>query len=261
MVEPSIVEPPVVPPLRLGKLSALNNKSSAVAAKSTTKPPALAAASTEVSTPRHFLSQQQAPTPETQELFSAAEAGAATRVIELLRGGSASPLWYNSKAEGNTGLHAASAGGHLQVVDAIFDLYCHGDEGLVKEALTCRSTAHQETPLHAACSGGCVDVVKRLLSRGADPNVTNSFGTFPLHQAAQAKDHSAATVRLLLDAGASPAATNRRQSSALHFAIYGNGPEVIPPRLPTLRSLPSGLLFRSWVVWNVYSSLSCRPRW
>jgi ankyrin repeat protein len=72
------------------------------------------------------------------------------------------------------------------------------------------------TALHSAASADHLDAVRMLLERGADPNATQSGGFTPLH--AGAKNGDEAMVRVLLEAGADPAIRNDAGRDALAFA-------------------------------------------
>jgi uncharacterized protein len=80
----------------------------------------------------------------------------------------------------NTPLHAATAGGH---VDVALLLTRNGADVSVAD-----SGGH--TPLHIAAEAGLVPVVQALLERGADPHAVDAEDRTPLSRAA-AKNHSA----------------------------------------------------------------------
>ncbi|MDE0357057.1 MAG: ankyrin repeat domain-containing protein [Gammaproteobacteria bacterium] len=62
-----------------------------------------------------------------------------------------------------------------------------------------------ETPLHSAAERGHVDGVSLLLARGAAIDAADRWGATPLHRAAaQVGQNTAATVKMLVEAGANP---------------------------------------------------------
>ena len=75
------------------------------------------------------------------------------------------------------------------------------------------------TCLIGACRGGHLEIVKWLLARGADPNLTNPKGTTPLMYAKTACFASGETALLdtLIAAGANIAATDEHGKSALDY--------------------------------------------
>ena len=78
-----------------------------------------------------------------------------------------------------------------EIAELLLDAGAHVDTGLGKE-----------TPLMNASSYGHVDVVRMLVTRGANLHAADSQGRTPLHYAAGGGHH--AVVRLLLDSGADP---------------------------------------------------------
>jgi ankyrin repeat protein len=102
------------------------------------------------------------------DLHSAASAGDAERVRELLKKG-ADP---NAKNEyGNTPLHEAASRGHVDVVRLLLE---HGADPNIQNE-------DGWTPLHVAAIRGHVDVVRFLLEHGANPNARDKDGMTPLH--------------------------------------------------------------------------------
>jgi hypothetical protein len=77
------------------------------------------------------------------------------------------------------------------------------------------------TPLYKAVKEGNVSKVKRLLERGADPNIYNDHHLTPLHQAAYWGETE--IVRLLLKHGAKVDIDNGRGWTALHSAAVSGG--------------------------------------
>ena len=92
---------------------------------------------------------------------------------------------------------------------------------LTKGADTEKADKHAYTPLLCAVSKGHKDVVELLLEGGADPNKPTDLGYTPLHWAAMRRRD---VVELLLDRGADPnkANTSGCRWTALHYATeYG----------------------------------------
>ncbi|TVY21507.1 Ankyrin-1 [Lachnellula arida] len=126
-------------------------------------------------------------------LYNAAGKGYLDLVVFLLEHGAIK----ENPAEGQDALIQASSAGHLDIVmrlcSAGVDVNCHDTQGL--------------TPLcHAAGlkggdqKEGGVEIAEVLLASGADPNITGSDG--PLHKAATCEHIN--MVRLLLTHGADP---------------------------------------------------------
>ena len=82
------------------------------------------------------------------------------------------------------------------------------------------ATAALMTPLLLAAVSGQLGAVKVLLELGASPHATEASGFTPLHFAAQLAPSSSslAIAVALLDAGAKPAATDRQGRTALHMS-------------------------------------------
>lgn len=81
-------------------------------------------------------------------------------------------------------------------------------------------------PLHRAAASGNADIVKMLLDAGANPHATNRLHSFtPLHSAAAAG--SAECVKLLLAAGSSAEAVDRYGSLPLHKAVDSSDADAV----------------------------------
>ena len=79
--------------------------------------------------------------------------------------------------------------------------------------------------LHFAAQGGCLEVVRKLLSAGADVNAKDKEGLTPLHYAASAdedENHSECVLKLLLESGASVGAKDNCDRTPLHYAAVGD---------------------------------------
>ena len=117
---------------------------------------------------------------------------------------------------GDTALHVAAAGYHLDIVRALLD------EGA---AVAARNRRGAE-PLHYAADGqpGSANwhpdaqaaTVTCLIRAGADPDALDRSGVAPLHRAVRTR--CAAAVAALLDGGADPRITNKRGSTPLDLA-------------------------------------------
>ncbi|KAL6046304.1 Osteoclast-stimulating factor 1 [Balamuthia mandrillaris] len=108
---------------------------------------------------------QQAEAPSTSlndALFQAAKAGYADDLAELSK--TAVDVNQQDAALGNTALHYASAGGHL---DAVKTLLAH------PKIQVNATNKLGDTPLHKAVWKGSEEVVKALLAAGADVNILN----------------------------------------------------------------------------------------
>jgi ankyrin repeat protein len=85
-----------------------------------------------------------------------------------------------------------------------------------------------QTPLHAAAVNGNIDFVKELLKRGADPNIADSKGSFPLSEATGRSTASIELVKMLVDAGADVNKTELNGLTPLIYAATNRGLSVEP---------------------------------
>jgi cytohesin len=136
------------------------------------------------------------------DLHSAASAGDAERVRELLKKG-ADPNAKNER--GWTPLHLAAFWGRVDVVKLLLE---HGVDPNVQDE-------NGGTPLHVAAIRGHVDVARLLLQYGVDPNVQDERGRTPLHVAAIRGRVD--VVRFLLEHGANPNARDKDSMTPLHL--------------------------------------------
>ena len=122
-------------------------------------------------------------------------------------------------SEGTTPLHEAAGAGMLNLtrdlIDRGADISAHLDEipGNVYEP----GRTGGITPFLAAARGGHVDVMKLLLSKGANPDETSADGAGSVMFATRSLNIEA--VRLLVEMGADVNATPANNPSALHIAI------------------------------------------
>ncbi len=72
------------------------------------------------------------------------------------------------------------------------------------------------TPLHFSTRQTCKEIVQLLLARGADPKITNRYGSMPLHAAAF--NGNVEIARLLLEHQADPMALFSNDWTPLHVA-------------------------------------------
>lgn len=144
-------------------------------------------------------------------LYAASQQGHCEVVKELLVAGKANVNKPHVYAQ--TALQAASEGGNLgtvlELLSAGADVY--------------KCDADGNSALCYALKGGNAGVVSTLLKAGADVNQAGEDGETPLMRA---KDLSC--VRLLLDAGANPNATDADGYNSLHYAgMLGHPASVI----------------------------------
>lgn len=174
----------------------------------------------------------------TSALRSAASAGNADRVRELLKKG-ANVHWRDSNgraalhfansaecvhallragaerdlaaSDGSTPLHFAAKLGNGDALEAL----------LSAGARTADTDASGRTPLHAAAMFGQSRIVEKLLRAGADANAVTSSGGTPLHLAAETGDER--TVSALLKGSAQASFKNGNGATALNVsAAHGH---------------------------------------
>lgn len=147
------------------------------------------------------------------DLFEAAALGDAARVEALLE---EDPGLLDSRSpDGWTPLHLAAHFGHEEVVRLLLEL---GAEVDVRSR-----NVMANTPLHAA-AGRHPPVCEILVEAGADVNARQEGGWTPLHAAA--RSGHAETVELLLSRGADPSLTNDDDESAALTAERSGYPDL-----------------------------------
>ena len=90
--------------------------------------------------------------------------------------------------------------------------------------LNAASRTSGATALHAATLRGNAELVERLITAGADPNVLSHFGEVPLHNAIIFGQFEA--VKILLDNGADPDRSLSEQGPAIMGTAHMAGPAV-----------------------------------
>jgi ankyrin repeat protein len=123
------------------------------------------------------------------------------------------PVDHPIKAR-TSALHAASRVGNSGYVEVLIE---HVDANLVDES--------QETALHVCARSGFVDVVKVLLSAGADVASVNSNGCTPLHLAALS-GHSE-TVAFLLSVGSDLSFQDKFKRTPIFMASAGGWEGIV----------------------------------
>lgn len=120
-------------------------------------------------------------------------------------------------------VHALSRGGHLHRLRALLES---------KPSMAKDKDAKGETPLHHAARHGDVEVIKLLLTHGADPNAKTPVGATPLHVARAFGEERA--VKLLVDSGAKSDAPGDLSEDDPEVQRAGN---LARSKLDTLREL------------------------
>lgn len=175
-----------------------------------------------------------------KRLMAALAAGDATSVRALLAakpalatvalerdGGRASPAPQTLQRlgcyfyAGDTALHVAAAAHTTALTRLLLDA------GADARAANRRGT----TPLHFAAAGAPEDkaydpaaqvaAISMLVEAGADLEARNKDGATPLHRAIRSR--CSASVRALIELGASPTRPNRRGSSPMSLATHATG--------------------------------------
>ncbi|KAG0125660.1 ankyrin repeat-containing domain protein [Tuber indicum] len=154
------------------------------------------------------------PTTDDESLLSDAIKGGEPEIVEFLLDNGLS-MEINDYFE--TGLHVAAQVGQLLMAQLLVDrginISSHNGDG--------------ETALHCAVTTGKVEMVELLLRNKANPNIGAKFGgnILPLHIAAQNKGYD--IVRLLLSHGADINATDSEGRTALSFAVSAEDEQMV----------------------------------
>ena len=158
-------------------------------------------------------------------LWTAAEGGRATGVLQLLSGGA------NIEERGRNGfyspLHIAVYTGRAEVVQVLLE---HGADVSAKTSLG-------DSVLHLVFVkervAGREAIIRSLLLNGVDVCAKNKNGRTPLHQAVF--QDSVEALKLLLEHGADISATECGGSNVLHWAVEKHNVEFVQERNRTLR--------------------------
>ncbi len=105
----------------------------------------------------------------------------------------------------------------------------HGNEevvyALIEQVKDIDGSSEMGTPLMAATVKGYASIVKALLEKGANPNISDANGTTALHYATmfQLED----IVKMLVDANADTTSKDNRGNSPLDYATLKNDKTII----------------------------------
>jgi ankyrin repeat protein len=92
---------------------------------------------------------------------------------------------------------------------------------LLDKGATLNVPDDKRPPLHVAAYRGNLEVAKALLAHGAQPNLHNSWGATPLHEAVRSELDNHEMVKLLILHGADVHAKNGSGDTPLHTAVGG----------------------------------------
>ncbi|KAG6844042.1 hypothetical protein H0H87_010343, partial [Tephrocybe sp. NHM501043] len=155
---------------------------------------------------------------ELQRAFANAAGNGLAAAVNVLKELVVSRSCTAKYEQGETPLHKAAAGGHLDIVkifvddkDQGFDINTQSDSG--------------NTPLHKAACNGHAEVVKLLLDYEAEEWRTNKDGLTVLHVAA--RQGHAEVVKQLLKSGAYVNAESGSGKTSLHIAAKNGQSEVV----------------------------------
>ena len=116
---------------------------------------------------------------------------------------------------GNTALHIAAHEGHLQVVQHLLssgaDVNMKDNDG--------------DTALHMAARGGQLQVIQVLVSSGADVNMKDNDGDTALHTAA--REGNLQVIQVLVSSGADVDMKDKFGNTALHMAAHEGHLQVV----------------------------------
>ena len=118
-------------------------------------------------------------------------------------------------SDGETVLHCAARGDHVEVIKVLVDRGC--DVNAVK--------AYGWTPLHVAAGNGRIEAVRELIRLGCTKSVVAEYCGTPLHQAAF--EGHVQTVEAMLEEGCPIDVVDSDGETVLHCAARGDHVEVI----------------------------------
>ena len=154
---------------------------------------------------------------DIRELISACRRGDIQYVREILqihRNFKGSD-WLSAQDDtGETALHRAVEGGHLEIIHLLIKAGCKVD--VVNKV--------GETVLHRAVEGGHLEIVHLLIKAGCNVDAVNVYGMTALMIASIYKIE---IVKLLISAGCNVNIVNKVDETALHIAVEGGHLEII----------------------------------
>lgn len=150
-------------------------------------------------------------------LLHVAAAGNRLPVVSYLLSRGASPSGYRTKRQDREPLYFAAQHNSLDCAKVLIE---HGDA-----AISASSKMDGATALHKAAVEGHEEMVRLLLTAGADVDVLDIEGLRPLNWAIQACRFS--VVQLLLNNGASTAARTHKGFTALQRAVTSGSPQIV----------------------------------
>lgn len=113
----------------------------------------------------------------------------------------------------------------------LFYAACNESVEIVKLLITSGANVNADnkngnTPLHCAATKGLAEVARLLIANGANVNASNRDGTIPLHNAAFAGAGNPEVARLLIASGSNVNAVGLSGSTPLHQAALGGYLEI-----------------------------------
>ena len=196
-------------------------------------------------TTAHYMSSSA----DIRELTSACRRGDILYVRRILQSHRKGSDWLGAQDDiGETAIHAAVEGGHLEIVHLLIKAGCkvdvaslndkctllnaafHGNTELVECLLKvgCKKDVGDkvgETTLHAAVERGHLEIVHLLIKAGCNVDVVNKAGETALHKAVEGGHLE--IVHLLIKAGCNVDVVNKAGETALHKAVEGGHLEIV----------------------------------